>query len=42
MTTDEKKFRQNCLECYQRLMEFLKTKLPLHSTVLKNAMFLDP
>ena len=41
MSGAEKKFRQNCLEFYQKATEHLKTKLPLHSSVLKKAVFLD-
>ena len=42
MSDAEKKFWRNCLEFYQTATEHMKTKLPLHSSVLKNAVFLDP
>ena len=42
MSDEEQTFGQNCLAFFVKSTEHLKTKLPLHSNVLKNAMFLDP
>ena len=42
MFNDEKKFRRNCLECYQAIVNHLKSKLFWESTILKNAAFPDP
>ena len=42
ITSTEKKFRQNCLEAYQSFVSHLRLKLPWQSTILRNAIFLDP
>ena len=42
VTSTEKKFWHNCLEAYQAFVSHLRLKLPWESTILRNAIFLDP
>ena len=42
ITSTEKKFRHNCVEAYQAFVSHLRLKLPWESTILRNAIFLDP
>ena len=42
ITSTEKKLWHNCVEAYQAFVSHLRLKFPWKSTILRNAIFLDP